>query len=393
MGQHSESVSVKVESLMTSTLPAEETHPYNLREAIPSRTKVLLLGTAPPPRFSSPSCGEMRGLDFDFFYGSEDNYMWVFLDDIAERIDGRKLFEEEFSSPQCSDVARDAENAGGRVMLDINYYARHAAFDSKPTKGTESEQRQAVVQVASDIVGNEADEGNRRELLRLYCERCDPPWTDEHQVKILAAGKKHRAAVMETSRKQELEWKNRDAATKAESKCPNKKGTWSEIANAAGSSSRHVQEIAANGTTSRAAAPLLGVEVETLWKSGQRGGPRPTFVGTMIRTGKTEFPFRNFIKSTCDELAADDPQYDAIYNLAALYESDTPSPADFPCLEAFQSFAKAIDAGSTDIIGALWKRSKLWRIARVAERATDAVNAEEFESDDRDTSRRPWYGR
>jgi G:T/U-mismatch repair DNA glycosylase len=107
MGQHSESVSVKVESLMTSTLPAEETHPYNLREAIPSRTKVLLLGTAPPPRFSSPSCGEMRGLDFDFFYGSEDNYMWVFLDDIAERIDGRKLFEEEFSSPQCSDVARE----------------------------------------------------------------------------------------------------------------------------------------------------------------------------------------------------------------------------------------------------------------------------------------------
>jgi hypothetical protein len=44
-----------------------ETHPYNLRETIPDETRLLIVGTAPPPRFSNPACGGMRGLDFDFF--------------------------------------------------------------------------------------------------------------------------------------------------------------------------------------------------------------------------------------------------------------------------------------------------------------------------------------
>jgi len=83
-----------------------ETHPYNLRETIPDETRLLLVGTAPPPRFSNPACGGMRGYDFDFFYGSEDNYMWEFLENIAEEIQQKKLFAEGASSEQCCDAAR-----------------------------------------------------------------------------------------------------------------------------------------------------------------------------------------------------------------------------------------------------------------------------------------------
>lgn len=83
-----------------------ETHPYNLREKIPSDTHLLVVGTAPPPRFSHNStCGGMRGLDFDFFYGSEDNYMWQFLEEIAEEVDEKKLFVVD-SPDDCTRAAR-----------------------------------------------------------------------------------------------------------------------------------------------------------------------------------------------------------------------------------------------------------------------------------------------
>jgi hypothetical protein len=83
-----------------------ETHPYNVRETIPGETRLLIVGTAPPPRFSNAACGGMRGLDFDFFYGSEDNYMWEFLENIAEEIEQKKLFAEDASSEECCDAAR-----------------------------------------------------------------------------------------------------------------------------------------------------------------------------------------------------------------------------------------------------------------------------------------------
>jgi hypothetical protein len=57
-----------------------EHHPYNHREEVPQETRLLIIGTAPPPRFSNPAFRIMKELDFDFFYGSEDNYMWEFLD-------------------------------------------------------------------------------------------------------------------------------------------------------------------------------------------------------------------------------------------------------------------------------------------------------------------------
>ncbi|OPH83127.1 hypothetical protein [Nitrobacter vulgaris] len=83
-----------------------ERHPYNTREPIPDDTRLVVIGTAPPPRFSNPACGGMRGLDFDFFYGSEDNYMWEFLENIAKRKQGVKLFGDDLSPQQCCDAAR-----------------------------------------------------------------------------------------------------------------------------------------------------------------------------------------------------------------------------------------------------------------------------------------------
>lgn len=63
----------------------KETHPYNLREPIPEGTRILVVGTAPPPRFSNPNCKGVgaRELDFDFFYGSGDNYFWKWMVEIA----------------------------------------------------------------------------------------------------------------------------------------------------------------------------------------------------------------------------------------------------------------------------------------------------------------------
>jgi hypothetical protein len=51
-----------------------EHHPYN-DEPFPPEMRVLVVGTAPPPRFSQPRpphSGPREGYDADFFYGSAD---------------------------------------------------------------------------------------------------------------------------------------------------------------------------------------------------------------------------------------------------------------------------------------------------------------------------------
>jgi hypothetical protein len=71
---------------------------------------LLIVGTAPPPRFSLPKTVERGGLktdDVDFYYGSYDNYMWVLLENIAEDIDGETLSLSDLSSDKCPDVMRD----------------------------------------------------------------------------------------------------------------------------------------------------------------------------------------------------------------------------------------------------------------------------------------------
>lgn len=80
---------------------AFETHPYN-SEPIPADTKALIVGTAPPPRFSlprAPDKGPKKGYDADFFYGSGANYLWLFL----ERAAGEKIFAE----PGTPEAARE----------------------------------------------------------------------------------------------------------------------------------------------------------------------------------------------------------------------------------------------------------------------------------------------
>jgi hypothetical protein len=88
------------------------THPYNKGELIPPDTRVLIVGTAPPPRFHDPK--ELRGDDFDFFYGSEDNFMWEYLDKIAEEIDGAKLFSR--TSPSARKREHATSNAATEAM-------------------------------------------------------------------------------------------------------------------------------------------------------------------------------------------------------------------------------------------------------------------------------------
>lgn len=55
-----------------------EGHPFNASYPIPSNTRVLIVGTAPPERFSRVlnSDQELLG-DVPFYYGSRDNELWL----------------------------------------------------------------------------------------------------------------------------------------------------------------------------------------------------------------------------------------------------------------------------------------------------------------------------
>ncbi len=106
------------------------THPYNKSESVPLDTRILIVGTAPPPRFDEPK--NLRGNDFDFFYGSEDNYMWQYFDEIAEDIDGACLFNRTEvvtngkkkiiftdTSDDCSRIARSFLRKHQLWMKDV----------------------------------------------------------------------------------------------------------------------------------------------------------------------------------------------------------------------------------------------------------------------------------
>jgi len=66
-----------------------ESHPFNKDNPIPAGTRILIVGTAPPQRFSSvpgPD-GDLPG-DVRFFYGSRDNELWW---EILPALTGRKF--------------------------------------------------------------------------------------------------------------------------------------------------------------------------------------------------------------------------------------------------------------------------------------------------------------
>jgi G:T/U-mismatch repair DNA glycosylase len=105
-----------ISDLEAATMTRRETHPYN-DQPIPDGTRLLIVGTAPPPRFSKPA--KLVGSDFDFFYGSQDNYMWEFLDQIAEHIDGKNLFEENTSQCECCKIAHNFLKRHNIWMHDV----------------------------------------------------------------------------------------------------------------------------------------------------------------------------------------------------------------------------------------------------------------------------------
>ncbi len=55
------------------------THPYE--PFIPENATKLIVGTLPPPRFTT---GELKGNDVDFCYGSRDGLLWPVLDKLFD---------------------------------------------------------------------------------------------------------------------------------------------------------------------------------------------------------------------------------------------------------------------------------------------------------------------
>lgn len=66
-----------------------EKHPYNCLETIPDNASTIIVGTAPPPRFSRPDMSLLAG-DTCFYYGSKSSRMWRLLSGIT----GTSLLDE-----------------------------------------------------------------------------------------------------------------------------------------------------------------------------------------------------------------------------------------------------------------------------------------------------------
>lgn len=96
-----------------------EKHPYN-SEPMPADVRLLIVGTAPPPRFSNPQCEGVRAhkLDFNFFYGSGHNNMWLWLNKIAAD-QGRVLPNDEASAQEYGEAARDYLRRSRLWMKDV----------------------------------------------------------------------------------------------------------------------------------------------------------------------------------------------------------------------------------------------------------------------------------
>jgi hypothetical protein len=96
-----------------------ETHPYN-SEPLSDNVRLLIVGTAPPPRFSNPRCKgkEAHKLDFDFFYGSGHNNMWFWLNQIAA-CQGTPLPNDEAKSEEYGKAARDYLRRNRLWMKDV----------------------------------------------------------------------------------------------------------------------------------------------------------------------------------------------------------------------------------------------------------------------------------
>lgn len=71
-------------------------HPY--RPFIPENATKLIVGTLPPPRFTT---GELKERDVDFCYGSRDGMLWVILD---------KMFDLDLTFENTASAIEQREN-------------------------------------------------------------------------------------------------------------------------------------------------------------------------------------------------------------------------------------------------------------------------------------------
>lgn len=71
-------------------------HPY--RPFIPENATKLIVGTLPPPRFTT---GELKERDVDFCYGSRDGMLWVILD---------KMFDLKLTFENTASAIEQREN-------------------------------------------------------------------------------------------------------------------------------------------------------------------------------------------------------------------------------------------------------------------------------------------
>ena len=103
------------------------THPYP--PFIPEGTTKLIVGTLPPPRFTT---GSLKERDVNFCYGSRDGQLWPILDKIfnigllfentQKAIDQRKAFLQSRNIGVCDIVAsayREKVDASDLGMQDI----------------------------------------------------------------------------------------------------------------------------------------------------------------------------------------------------------------------------------------------------------------------------------
>tara|TARA_R110002050_G_scaffold104052_5_gene213271 strand:+ start:37724 stop:38410 length:687 start_codon:yes stop_codon:yes gene_type:complete len=119
-------------------------HPY--KPFIQSTTTKLIVGTLPPPRFST---GALLEKDVDFCYGSYYNSLWLFIDEIhnlnlrydnsIEAIEERKQFLIKHKIGVCDIVAsceRDKMDASDLGMKNIqlrniiSYLQQHPSIDT-----------------------------------------------------------------------------------------------------------------------------------------------------------------------------------------------------------------------------------------------------------------------
>lgn len=119
-------------------------HPY--KPFIQKDTKKLIVGTLPPPRFST---GELLEKDVDFCYGSYYNSLWLFIDKIhdlnlqydnsEEAVQQRKQFLIHNKIGVCDMVAsceRDKINASDLGMKNIKLRNLIAYLEHYPSVDT-----------------------------------------------------------------------------------------------------------------------------------------------------------------------------------------------------------------------------------------------------------------